>query len=76
MGFSSPRIPEAFLFLLLVGTPHADTGGGGFKRYFEEIAAVLKKHFPDVIIEREIVEVCGQGSRGVEVVPRKFVVPA
>lgn len=36
---------------------HADTGGGGFKRYFEEIVGVLKKHFPDVIIDREIVEV-------------------
>lgn len=34
-----------------------DSGGGGFKRYFEEIATVLKKHFPDVIIDREIVEV-------------------
>ncbi|CAM9726218.1 unnamed protein product, partial [Hapterophycus canaliculatus] len=33
------------------------SGGGGFKRYFEEIAKVLKRHFPDVIIDREIVEV-------------------
>eukprot|EP00903_Cladosiphon_okamuranus_P019110 g17583.t1 len=33
------------------------SGGGGFKRYFEEIAMVLKRHFPDVIINREIVEV-------------------
>lgn len=35
----------------------ADSGGGGFKRYFEEIATVLKRHFPDVLIDREIVEV-------------------
>lgn len=35
----------------------ADSGGGGFKRYFEEIAIVLKQRFPDVIIDREIVEV-------------------
>lgn len=34
-----------------------DSGGGGFKAYFEEIAMVLKRHFPDVIIDREIVEV-------------------
>ncbi|CAM9535192.1 unnamed protein product [Ectocarpus sp. 12 AP-2014] len=33
------------------------SGGGGFKRYFEEIAIVLKRHFPDVLIDREIVEV-------------------
>eukprot|EP00752_Nemacystus_decipiens_P001355 g1344.t1 len=33
------------------------SGGGGFKAYFEEIAMVLKRHFPDVIIDREIVEV-------------------
>ncbi|CAB1113182.1 unnamed protein product [Ectocarpus sp. CCAP 1310/34] len=33
------------------------SGGGGFKRYFEEIAKVLKRHFPDVLIDREIVEV-------------------
>lgn len=33
------------------------SGGGGFKRYFEEIATVLKRHFPDVLIDREIVEV-------------------
>lgn len=35
----------------------SDTGGGGFKRYFDEIASVLKRHFPDVRIDREIVEV-------------------
>eukprot|EP00904_Undaria_pinnatifida_P010333 jgi/Undpi1/642/HiC_scaffold_10.g04106.m1 len=33
------------------------SGGGGFKRYFEEISTVLKRHFPDVLINREIVEV-------------------
>lgn len=40
------------------GAVGPDSGGGGFKRYFEEIAMVLKRHFPDVIIDREIVEVC------------------
>ena len=38
-------------------TGGADSGGGGFKRYFEEISTVLKRHFPDVLINREIVEV-------------------
>lgn len=32
------------------------TGGGGFKRYYDEIVHVLKMHFPDVRIAREIVE--------------------
>lgn len=35
----------------------ADSGGGGFKRYFEEVTMMLKKRFPDVLIQREIVEV-------------------
>lgn len=43
----------------------ADSGGGGFKRYFEEIAIVLKSHFPDVLINREIVEVGGMGIASV-----------
>lgn len=40
----------------------ADSGGGGFKRYFEEVALLLKKRFPDVLIQREIVEVRNRQS--------------